>query len=311
MVESHLRKWEKVRRTEMKKISPQTRRSMLSDLEQGMTDKELKTKYGIADNRTLRKHLDLAEKDREEREVRIRILVDNQAEHLAELRQMIEGWKAGIRIQPVTVQPWVMAQFFQSLESNRLFGSLRSHLPFPVFWRQYSEWETKYKLYIAACQKMRDKIQRRASAETNLSFQDDTGKTSHLSPKLVEWVLGHVQRKLEMRAKESVEFHWHHSQIEMEKNSVKARTLVALGHGELLMTVGELEPDTQVYENKCKNILAFALKSKTTASLATLFNDLRDLESKIHDSLEEIRLRRDYILYSCKLCPAKAKPLRG
>ena len=67
------------------------RRRMLLDMEEkGLSDKEIREKYGIADNRTLRKHLGLAEKEREVREARIKILSDNQTEHLAEIRTTIE-----------------------------------------------------------------------------------------------------------------------------------------------------------------------------------------------------------------------------
>ena len=63
----------------MIKISQQMRRGMLLDLEEkGMSHKELKIKYGISDNRTLKKHLDLAEREREARQARIKILADNQ-----------------------------------------------------------------------------------------------------------------------------------------------------------------------------------------------------------------------------------------
>ena len=70
----------------MKTISSLIRRRMLLDLEEkGLSDKELKEKYNIADNRTLRKHLGLAEKEREAKEARIKILAENQAQHLAEI----------------------------------------------------------------------------------------------------------------------------------------------------------------------------------------------------------------------------------
>jgi hypothetical protein len=294
----------------MIKISQQMRRGMLLDLEEkGMSHKELKIKYGISDNRTLKKHLDLAEREREARQARIKILADNQAEHLGQLRQLIENWKAGIRIQPVTIPPSTMAQFFQSLQSNLLFNSLRSHLPFPAFWRQYSDWEAKYRLYIAGCEQLRSEIQQIAIDKTKLNFQDDISKT-RLSRELIEWVLNHVQHKLDKKAAEKVEFRWHTHKIQMDKNPVEARVLVALGHGELLAVIGKQEFGPEFYEDKCRVISSLVLKTETVANLSTLFDDLHNLESKIQDSLEEILLRRDYIMYTCKYCPGQPRVLR-
>ena len=92
VVKLHSGKWEQ-RNNEMKKISSLMRHRMLLDLEEkGMSAKELKEKHGIADNRTLRKHLGLAEREREAKEARIKILADNQAQHLAEIRTTIEQW---------------------------------------------------------------------------------------------------------------------------------------------------------------------------------------------------------------------------
>jgi hypothetical protein len=291
----------------MIKISQQMRRGMLLDLEEkGMSYKELKTKYGISDNRTLKKHLNLAEREREVRQARIKILADNQAEHLGQVRQLIENWKAGIRTQPVTIPTSTMLQFFQSIQSNLLFNSLKSHLPFPAFWKQYSDWDAKYRLYIADCEKLRYQIQQIAISETKLNFRDDISKT-HLSRKLIEWVLNHVQYKLDKKAAENVEFRWHTYKIQMEKSPAEAGTLVALGYGELLTVVGEHESEPKFYENKCRVILSLILETETVANLSTLFDDLHNLETKIQNSLEEILLRRDYIIYTCKFCPGQLR----
>jgi hypothetical protein len=47
--------------------------------------------------------------------------------------------------------------------------------------------------------------------------------------------------------------------------------------------------------------------SEGVARLIKLLAELRALERRIRGVLDEILLRRDYILYVCKLCPGEGK----
>ena len=111
----------------MKKISSQMRHRMLIDLEErGFSDKELKEKYGIVDNRTLKKHLGLAEMEREAREARIKILAENQSQHLAEIRKIIEKWKDNLRVPPYhAISLETSSRPTAILEQDLLFLSLK------------------------------------------------------------------------------------------------------------------------------------------------------------------------------------------
>lgn len=68
--------------------------------------------------------------------------------------------------------------------------------------------------------------------------------------------------------------------------------------------------DALVYSGQYKALSDQVMGSEVGASLKGRFNDLKALELKIHESLREILLRRDYIMYTCKLCPGQAKLLR-
>ena len=236
----------------MKKISIQTRRMMLLDVEEkGLSDKDLKEKYGIADNRTLRKHLGLAEREREAKEARIKILADNQAEHLAEIRTTVEQWKNSLEM------PWFGTISFETgsrpaegLEHNPLFSSLREHLPFTSLWRDYSSWTDKVEKYIDSCKRLLEETQQEAKSSSDPEIRkiaDDIGKASTTN------ALALVQPLHEM--------------------------------------MGEY-------------------KTKAESQLAALSDEIRALADKLRDSLQEILLRRDYIVYTCKLCPGQLRQLR-
>jgi len=225
---------------------------MLLDLEEkGLSDKELKEKYNIADNRTLRKHLGLAEKEREAKEARIKILADNQAQHLAEIRTTIEQWNNTLKT------PWFGKISFETdsrpaegIEHNPLFRSLREHLPFPTLWRDYSNWTDKVEKYINDCK----------------SLLEETRQEAINSP-------------------------------DPEINKI-ASDIGSIQIAEAIALVKPLQEMMKRY------------KAKVEPQLMPLLDEIRSLEEKLRVSLQEILLRRDYIVYTCKLCPGQLRPLR-
>jgi hypothetical protein len=293
-----------------KKINSNDRRKLLEARGRGLSNSEIKRQLGIIDDRTLRRHLQLAEQEQEARAVKTEILKEALRDHLAELRQLIENWKATIRIQPVTVLPSVMAYSMESLHSNRLFDCLKSHLPFPILWRDYNQWEAKYSSYIDNCDKLREEIQKEATTETRLDFMDDNVTLPHLSSRFIDWILRQVEYKLQKVSEGRFEFHWKHYKVEIDKQPAEVRQMSVHPGGQLLEIINQHEVNSEFYEKKCRELLHSCLKGGTVANLLTLFDDLRYLETKIHNSLEEILLRRDYILYACNLCPGKPRLLR-
>ncbi len=293
-----------------KKLNSNDRRKLLEACERGLTDSEIKARFGITDDRTLRRHLKLAEQEQEIRLVRTEILKKALGDHLAELRQLIENWKAGISIQPVTTSPSVMADCMAFPHSNRLFDCLKSHLPFRVFWRDYNQWETKYRLYIDNCAKSREEIQREATTRMSLDFMNDNATVSHLSSRLIDWILRQVEHKLQKVSERGFEFHWKDFNVEIDKQPTGVRRMSVHPDKVLLEIFNQHEVNKEFYEKECLELLYSCLEGETVANLLALLDDLRQLETKIHNSLEEILLRRDYILYTCNLCPGKPKLLR-
>jgi len=294
-----------------KKINSNDRRKLLEARGRGLSNSEIKVQFGITDDRTLRRHLQLAEQEQEARAVKTEILKEALRDHLAEIRQVIESWKAGIRIQPVDVHPDAMANSITFIQSSSLFGGLRSHLPFPSLWRDYNQWEAKYKSYIANCQKLREEIQKQAITQMKLDFASDSSKSSHLTSGLMDWILHRMQDKLEGKDVKEVKFRWRGLKISVEEGVLEGKQMFTVPkERKLLEIINQPDINTEFYEKAFQALVDFCLSSETGASLSTLFADLNALEPRIHSSLEEISLRRDYILYTCNLCPGKPRLLR-
>ena len=287
-----------------KKLTAYDRRKLIEARERGLSDSEIKRQFGITDDRTLKRHLKLAEQEQEAKFVKTEILKKAIEDHLSELRQLIEGWKAGIGIHPVTASPSSMADSLESIHSIRLFGCLKSHLPFPTLWRDHSQWEAKYRSYIDNCNKLREEIQKEATTRMSLDFMDGSDTLSHLSPKLIYWILRRVEHKLQKGDEQGLEFRWKHVTGEVDRQPTRIKQMSVHPDSETLLKIfGQQEVDEKFYEKECRELLTSCLEGEPVANLLTLVDDLRDLKHKIHDALEEILLRRDYILYTCDLCP--------
>ena len=201
-----------------------------------------------------------------------------------------------------------MASF---VTSSRLFGSLKSHLPFPSLWRDYNQWETKYRSYVASCQELQKEIQKRATTQMKLDFAPDTSNSSHFTSGLMRWMVYHVQDKLEGKDMKEAKFHWRDLKISVKGGVLEGKQMFGRPRGEeLLEIINQPDIDTKFYEKECKALIDFCLSSEIVTNLSTLLADLHNLEPKIINSLEEILLRRDYILYTCNLCPGKPRLLR-
>jgi len=146
----------------------------------------------------------------------------------------------------------------------------------------------------------------------SLDFMDDNATVSHLSFRLIDWILRQVEYKLrKLSERRRLEFHWKDFKVEIDKQSVEVKRMsVYPGGQELLEILNQPEVNNEFYEKECRELFYSCLEGETVANLLALFDDLRYLETKIHNHLEEILLRRDYILYTCGLCPGKPRLLR-
>jgi len=294
-----------------KKLNPYNRRKLLEARERGLSESEMKRQFGITDDRTLRRHLKLAEQEQEGRVVKTEILKEAIRDHIAELRQLIENWKAGFRIPSVTGPPSTMTSSMEFPHSNRLFACLKDHLPFPTLWRDYNQWEAKYRSYIDNCDKLREEIQREATTRTLLHFMDDNVTLSHLSSQFIDWILRQVEYKLRKGSEGRFEFRWKYYKVEIDKQPAEVKQMFVYPGGQTFLEIlNQPEVNKEFYEKECLELLYSCLEGETVANLLTLFDDLHYLEPKIHNSLEEILLRRDYILYTCNLCPGRPRLLR-
>lgn len=212
-----------------------------------------------------------------------------QEEHLNEISRLINEWKAAIktyRIDEVYLYE-VPAPWAESCERNPLFKGMKEHLPFENLWQNYSRWKEAETQYRDACKELRDEIRQSWTLP------------GHITDSFEQPIMRNLERKRLGQSTKKSEFSVREYKA---KPSLTFKEFFA--NRFILVEEIPIETDTSEYEKKYQKIHDEVLKNKF-AHLERLYDKTIGLQSGIQLALQEIILRRDYIRYTCTLCPMK------
>ena len=277
-----------------KKINYYDRKKMLEAQQSGESNSDLKRKFGIKDDRTLIRHLKMAEQEEQTRLVKVGIIKDALLDHHAEIRTLIDQWKNNFRTpRPDEVYPGTLSPV-DTIKANPIFISLRDHLPFPTLWNNHLVCVKKLDDYIAGCNNLREEV---ATKVKNWNGVKD----------VLENVAQPILRKI-AEGESAIKLKPYEFKLSEQSNYPDKTVINA--EGIPIFTVSK-ETDSAYIEKHYQDYSEALLVGETGTNLVALFSELKnDLEPKIKDSLQEILLRRDYIMYTCKLCPGQPRLLR-
>lgn len=304
------------KRSKGKEITPSVRKKMLKlHREDKKTYDKILSKlvvegYDINDGRTVARHIALAEQ--EERAKRGEFN-GPQASHLAEIEELIKRWKDSIKVDPFAIGKDTMASC-RNIEEIRLFEGLKiekgkskghqGHLPCRTLWRDYEEWKSKHKGYIGQGKELRKEIREKGEEIMRLKVEDYFYHGPRLTPKFEKPMIKALSPLLLGGKPEPFSFEW---QVTATRRGGARELKVLIVNGENVLET-TTDANEKEYEDNYQKVFQ-AVESKATM-LRGLFGDLGSLQAKIHRSLDEVLLRRDYILYRCKLCPGQARLVR-
>lgn len=281
-----------------KRFNYYDRKKLFEARESGLSDTELKRRFGITDNRTLRRHLKLAEQEERALLVNLEILKDAKANHLSEIRNLIEQWQVTLVTPQIhEVYPGTSSAI-HGVEVHPLYGSLREHLPFPTLWRDYSLFRSKISQYLETCKELRVGIRQ------SWKFQD-----AELAPSFEEPILRLVAGRDKALRYEL------HIGVGHELKEFKYQVLVVNGTEVVCGRESAGQEFKVLNHEQCSKEALPAEYQKVADSIyetgasqaKQLFQALKELEAKLHESLQEIQLRHDHIMYTCKLCPGQPR----
>jgi len=277
-----------------KKFNYYDRKKLLEAQRGGESNSDIKRKFEIKDDRTFFRHLKLAEQEEQTRLVKVEIIKDALLGHHAEIRTLIDQWKTNFRTpRPDEVYPGTISHM-DTIKANPIFISLRDHLPFPTLWNNHLVYVKKLDDYIVRCNNLREEV---AEEVKNWKEVEDVLENA-AQPILRDIAEGEpaIERK-------PYEFKLSEQSNYPDKTVINAEDMP-------IFTVSK-ETDPTPIEKQYQDYSEILLAGETGTNLVALFIELKnDLEPKIKDSLQEILLRRDYIMYTCKLCPGQPRLLR-
>ncbi len=240
------------------------------------------------------RHLKLAEQEEQSRIVKVEIIKDALLGHHAEIRALIDQWKNNCRTpRPDEVYPGTISHM-DTIKANPIFISLRDHLPFPTLWSNHLVYVKKLDDYIAGCNNLREEVAKKVKSWNGV--KDVLENVAQLIlRKIAEGESAIKLKPYEFKPSEYSNY--------PDKTMINAEDMP-------IFTVSK-ETDSAYIEKQYQDYSEALLAGETGTNLVALFSELKnDLEPKIKDSLQEILLRRDYIMYTCKLCPGQPRLLR-
>ena len=281
-----------------RKFTVEQRKRMLERLEHGATHSDIKTEFRIRDSRTLDKQLKQAREEQALRVARTEIIKESLRDHLAEVRSLIETWRSSLKApSPPSFARYPLSAAEQC-EQNRLFESIRDHLPFPELWRTYYSFKTKWDDYLGLCEQLHKDVAAQATREWGLELLQSDDQRPGLRSTF-SWET--IERAIEI----TIGSH------ERGKPRYDAAPLPAGADTQYLQCGGRVilyaKGDAQGYADRHWAMIRGWAQSEKVRDIVAVLSELRSLEGKLQAVLEEVLLRRDHILYSCRLCPGESK----
>jgi hypothetical protein len=279
-----------------KRLQYSDRKKLIEARNQGLSDAEIKRRFGFTDDRTLKRHLRLGEQEEEARSVKIEILKDALTSHLAEIRRLMEQWRSTVVVPLIYEVPLETVSQTLFFESDALFGSLKEHVPSPTLWRNHADWHNKLQEFVNGYEQLKKDMEEEAGKWGILRLVAKSFPTPILK-RLHEKIMG--QERKAHGFEKSVE------RIYLERKRVREFEILFVDG---LKTVEA--NDALAYRDQYQALSDRIVGSTTAAHLINQYNDLKATGTKIDEYLRQILLRRDYIMYTCKLCPGQTRLLR-
>ena len=277
-----------------RKFSVEQRKRMMERLEHGATPTELKSEFKIKDSRTLEKQLKQAREEQQVQTAKTELIKESLRDHLAEMRSLLEIWGASLKApSPPSFDRYPLSAAEQA-EQNRLFKGMHGHLPFPELWRNYQTFKLKWDEYITTCEGLHRKVVENAKEKWGLSLLEKNEQRLGLTPSF-SWET--IDRIIKVAKGDSKAGTPNYVAAPLSPQAPELEYLMC-GERVILYSNQALR-----YAEDHRSIIGGLARSERVADLVKLLAELRDLEKRIHDIVEETLLRRDYILYSCRLCP--------
>ena len=274
-----------------KKIQYSDRKKLIEARNFGSTDAELKQLLKIRDNRTLTRHLKLGELEEEARSVKVAIIKDALTGHFNEIRELIEQLQKTVRLPLIYEVSAITVSQRDDFEHNDLFKAIKKHIPSATLWRKYATWNDKLREFVHGYEQLVKEMEIEGSKWGKIRIVTKTFSTP---------ILKRLHDKLIGRDDQKHMFDKSTDRESKQKIIVRQFEVLSVDGFDVLQA-----DDTLAYRDRYQELSDRTIASTEAGKLVNQYKDLQEAGVIIDEYIRIILLRRDYIMYNCKLCPGQ------
>ena len=259
-------------------INSQLRKEWLEKYESGMSIFKLSIEYD-RDPRTLKSHVERAQREREEKEARVIVIRDALLRHQAKLISYAERLYGNVD----SGEP-----MHSDLLEDRMYGALKSHLPRSPLWNKYiNQLNNLYKNLCDLKAQLREKLQKDIQNDNKIPTEESIylGLLEAFLFQIISWAKGHSGINL----KDNFRVHT----VESGKSEVEYGNF-NLG----IIADSDIDSTRKLIEDWEKRLKSWPEYSNTK----DIFDRLKVLKIKTIEELATI-IERGIVPGSCKYCP--------
>lgn len=269
---------EKIIKARKAGISRQLRQQWLTEHEGGTSILTLANEY-YRDPRTIKKYIDIATKERYEKEAKVIVIKDALVNHYARLIAYAEKLYKNISTE---------SSFSSDLTNDRMHAALKSHLPRSPLWNYINRINHLYEKLDETTSRLTAKLVQKINSDKEIPDNESVrlGLLEVLKYQIVEWAK--ANRGLD------IEIHFKTHSDSRDKNTVEYGkfNLGPLSDNDLK----QLKPIISKYEKSLR-------KLKEYDEAHSIYDELKLVKIKAAEELATI-IEKGVLQGSCKYCPA-------
>ena len=236
------------------------------------------------DVRTVRKQLQLALQEREQREAKQAVLRQALEQHYSDLCNLSRSLSIEFDWPPRHLSTFLM--------EDRLYTALQAHLPKSLLWKGIQKWETLVTDLDSIVEELRDRIRREVEARVTLPFTQSFWEGPGLLKDFVESIIFHLTSlACGSRGLEAAKYTRYQTSEE----------LVQIRYGDY--TLGGIHPErADEVQPVHQALMSEATGWEEYHRAKELYAELQQLRERLQDELVALTLRR-VVPGRCRYCP--------
>ena len=234
------------------------------------------------------------------------LIEEAQKEHMLEIRDLIEEWRDCLHTPAIEEAVPGYHHPISDVQNNHLFEHLKEHLPSPILWLNYTIWSARISSYLFSCEQLIDDI-RRDNRLWDTGYRTDSGELAWVNTE--HYAFGEpILKRISNTALENrkIEHETRFEDFLADDDQGESKIIGEVGEGtKTCVMYVDSTPVGRCVDNKVATETYKAASDyhlKEAEYVVIFFRELKSLQDKIHQEVEEVLAYQDYRWYNCQFC---------